>query len=413
MHSGHLRNFFSFGALQAVQLLIPLAALPWLGRKLGPEAFGLLMYMAILPPIVYLFMDWGMSVGAVRLCSRARGQPEELRILTGSVFSAKIILALTSVLLCAALFPFIPHAPQYPIAYWLAIAVGISRGINPLWYFQGLGAGITKFALWDIAASLAALCMVFIFIKSADDWQLYLLFLSVCKGSVYLVFNMLLWRASFPPMSIRLGVAVLCTSSTLFTSSLCVILYNYGSQLVLGYFLPAAQMGLLVAINKMLRAIASAVLPFTQIILPEVCAIRENEPDNARRMLRLSAVCLPCLMSLLAAVVWMLAPRLLSLALGQQYANGAHVLRIMIIAAPFMAISQVLGTQILAAYNLEKAQVLVQGCVGAASLVAAPFLAMAFGLEGGAFLNVCVEAALAVGYLTAVIKLCPDTLWKK
>ncbi|MFG6376503.1 MAG: hypothetical protein K1W05_11420, partial [Desulfovibrio sp.] len=62
----HLDVFFSFGAIQAAQILLPLLILPWLARILEPEAFGLLMYMCLIPPFVALVMDWGLMTGGAR-----------------------------------------------------------------------------------------------------------------------------------------------------------------------------------------------------------------------------------------------------------------------------------------------------------------------------------------------------------
>ena len=140
----HLSTFFSFSAIQAAQLLLPLLALPWLARVLGPHAFGLLMYMSLIPPLVALVMDWGFPFGAAREAARLRGDREGLARLMGAVFSGRLFLALACVAASLALLPLVPHAREHPAAYGLAVLMGIGRGISPVWFFQGVGQGMRR-----------------------------------------------------------------------------------------------------------------------------------------------------------------------------------------------------------------------------------------------------------------------------
>lgn len=395
----YARAFFSFGAIQITQLALPLLAFPWLGRILGRDAFGLLMYMCLVPPVITLFMDWGLPLGAARAAARCREQPQRQASLLSAVFSAKIILAGACLAGSLAAWPILPHALEWPGGYFLAVALGLVRGISPLWFFQGMGRGMRRMAVWDVASSVSALALVFLCVRSPAQWPNYLFFTALCKGLAYLWLCGGLWRRHAPGLDFHAGLAILGQTKTLFASSFFTVVYTNGAQILLGYFLSASQMGIIVAVSKMARAMVSLINPISQTFFPEICVLREQKPARTRRILCWSLLAVAALSLLGTALVWLLAPWLIRLALGAEFASGASVLRIMVLAVPLMACGQALGTQALVAFGREKAQMSVQAIVAIAALPLAAMLGHFGGITGGATLPVCVEGAILAGYL--------------
>lgn len=407
----HLPTFFSFGAIQAAQVLVPLLALPWLARKLGPDAFGLLMYMGLIPVLVALVMDWGFPLGAAREAAFSRGGDEagQARLL-GGVFAAKILLALFCVCGSALALPLVPHASGHPLAYGLAVLMGLARGASPVWFFQGAGYGMRRMACWDVSTSACVLALTFLCIHEAGQWPLYLLFLALCKGTTYLWLSWALMRSRGAHLNFAHGWAMLRRTRTLFVGSLAGTLYNSGTQMVLGYFLPAADMGLLVAASKIVRAVVSLMQPVTQTIFPEICALRGRHSDLAARVLRWSLALTVGGMLLAAALCWLTAPLMISIALGAGYAAAVPVLRVMSLVLPLLGADTVLGSQGLIPLGLEKRQVQVQLLMGGISLPLAAFLGWRFGLAGGAWLPVLVESGIFAGLVFCILRFCPGAL---
>lgn len=402
--AAHGKALCSFGAMQAMQIILPLLALPWLARILGPKAFGILMYLSLLPPLTSLFMDWGLALGGARSAAKLRGKDEELGKLLGAALSGKLILAFCCVVFFLVATPFLPYGPEYPLAYALAVAAGIARGMNPAWFFQGAGFGLPRMAAYDVAASATALLLVFLFIHEPSDWPRFLFFIALCKGCAYgwLIFG--LARQYKARLNFKQGLNILRQTAPFFGAAFSLMFCYNGGQLVLGYFLSAADMGIISAVMKMLRALASLVMPFTQTLFPEICILRELDPAKARRVLRLSLIFtfLGSCAAWIAASV--LAPWLIAIALGKEYQAAAHVLRIMLLAAPFMACNNVLSFQILAPFGQEKAQLAVQACCAVISIPLAAALGYLYGLTGGAMLPVCCEIIMSIGFVAAIIK---------
>ncbi len=409
----HLATFISFSAIQAAQLLLPLLALPWLARVLEPEAFGLLMYMSVISVIIGLILDWGFALGAVRKAAASRGQERALADLLGQVLSAKILLMAGCLLGSLALLPLLPHASAHPGAYGIAVLAGLSRGVNPTWFFQGIGEGMRRMAWWDVCSSALVLVLTFVCVHAAVDWPRYLMLTAFCKGLAYLWLTMGLTRRYRISLSLIEGWRALRRTKILFASVLSALIYNNGAQLVLGFFLSPAQMGMLVATDKIVRAVVSVSNPVTQTLFPEICALRGAQSGQAARMLRWSLAGTVLVMLCATALVWLFAPLLVRIALGPAYSGTVPVLRVMAFLVPILACNFVLGTQTLVSFGQEKALTITQAVAGALSLPAAAFLGHYWGLTGGACLPLLVEGGIFFGLAWSVLRLCPSAFFSR
>lgn len=387
----HLGVFFSFGAIQAAQILLPLLALPWLARILGPEAFGLLMYMCLIPPVVALIMDWGLMTGGARAAANSREDFASRGDLLRSVLTAKLILAAASLGVCLLAWPFAPHAATHPFGWFLAFCAGIAKGSSPVWFFQGLGCGMRRMAIADVAASFTVLLLCISFIRRSEDWPLYLFFLALCKGIAYFYLICGLARKYPGKIEAKAGLGVLWRTKILFIGPLSTTICNSGTQLVMGYWLGAAQMGIISASHKMFRALAGLANPAAQTLFPETCRIAARDGKKALVLLWYALGLTLACMCLAALLAWFAAPWLIDVALGKNYGQAVPVLRAMLAAAPLMALNQMLASQGLLPFRLEKIQAVAQGAAALASLPLAAFLARRFGMMGCAWLPFIIE----------------------
>lgn len=385
--------------MQAIQLGLPLFALPWLSRKLGTDAFGLLMYMSLIPPICALISDWGLSLFAARDAAKNKHYPACLKTLLGAVYSAKIILAVLCFAGGTILLFIIPHASSWPLTYYCTIFLGVTRSTTPLWFFQGTGQKIEQLAIFDITATVSALCLIVAFISKPDEWPLYFFIMLFCKGVVYYGLIFQLWRHFLPRINFKEGINILKKSYPIFISSSITMLYLFCSQLILGYFLSSSQMGIFVAINKMIRAMVSLSYPVTQTIFPKICAIGALKRTIIKQLLCFSIGTTAIFMSIAAICAWFCAPILIKIALGSQYMEAIPVFRIMLWATPLMATSQAFGAQALVALGLEKLQARILAFTGTAGLILACILPSIGGLIAAAYLPLCVETGILCAYL--------------
>lgn len=399
-----IRALFSFGSMHIVSLLIPLLAFPWLGRVLKPAHFGLLMYMCLFPPFLTLLVEWGFPLGAARLAARYRGKEKALCELLGKVVTAKLVLSLIAILLSFAFVPFLPYAREWPLAFFMAVIAGIAKAMSPLWFYQGTGQKLPVLACWDMGFSILALIMVFIFIRHPEQWMLYLLFTGLCRLVSNTSLTYLLWKKYPFKINLMGSLSIIRETTALFGALFFSNVYHYCFQLVLGYFLIASEMGIIVALDKMLRALIGLLNPFTQTLFPEVCILRDKNPISAWKILRLTLLATFLASTVAAFIVWILAPWVIHLALGSAYQSAPEILRLMLLSVPPAACSQILGSQVLVPFGFDKIQALVCAWVSVASIPLSAALASWKGMIGGALVPLCVESALCIAFLYFVLK---------
>lgn len=402
--------FVSLGAIKATQIVLPLLALPWLARILDLRTFGILMYFSILPSIVETVLNWGFNLGAVREVAFFRHGEDRQAAILGAVISAKLVLAGFCLLGSLALLPVIPHAREYPGVYLLAVLYGLARGFRPLWFYQGIGRDMRRMALWDMLANLAILVLIILVIDRPERWPWYFALNFLCRAFVYSLLIRGLSKTWPFRLSLKRAWRILRKTRTLFANALTNMIHAQTSRLVLGFFLPPAGMGVYLAADKIIKAIADASEPVTQTIYPEICALRHADAKTAGRMLFWSFAVTVGVMLLAAVLLWITAPWLIPLALSAKYAEAIPLLDIMLLALPVMGANAVLGSQILVARGQERAVFLSSVFVAAASLPLAMLLPSLFGLNGAACLNIVLALLLFAAMAWCVKKYCPDAL---
>lgn len=401
-------TFLSFGAMQAMQLALPLLVLPWLARQLDPYAFGLLLYMLLLSPLVALLVDWGLTTGGARAASRCREHPDELSAILGTALWGRAIMIGVTLLAALVLWRILPHAREEWLLYWLAILWGIVRGLNPLWFCQGAGVELATLAKRDVAASLTVLVLVILLVNSSGRAWIYPFLLIVCKSPAFGSIWFEILRQFRPRGNLHDGFSGLRSTSFLSGTAFAQIMSWNGCQMLLGYFLSPTALGIIAATAKMARALASLVNPVTQTLFPALC--REETEARRRKILRASLLGSFAGAVTMAGICWALAPLLMKIALATTENADIWVLRAMLVAVPLMVVNNVLSQQILAPLGHEKQQLQIQ-CLGALMcFLAVAILAMTWGMAGGACFPAVLESLLMCGYGWQIFRLCPRTL---
>ena len=112
-------------------------------------------------------------------------------------------------------------------------------------------------------------------------------------------------------------------------------------------------------------------------------------------------------MLLATLCIWICAPWLVQLALGQGYEQASGVLRIVACLAPILGCNFVLGSQILVPFGREKALTAVQCAVALASAPLAVVLCLGGDVSLAALYSILVEGVLLLGLVWHVRRVCP------
>lgn len=407
-----LEKVFSLGFIQAAQMLLPLLALPYLSRTLGRESFGIVMYLGVVTLMMTFVLDWGFLQGGVRRVARQRGRREALSGLWWHGLLAKALL-LPPLLGGGVLFFFLfPHPPfSLPAMFWASLA-GIARGFSPLWFFQGMDDdSLRRLALHELASTALLLLLMVVLIREPEDASLYLALLALSRAVAYGPPCLRTCRAHGFRPTVGGALALLRETRVFFAGGIAGQACSNWSHLAIGAILPAREMGLFLAADKISRAMVSLGNPLSQALFSEICAL--HTPDDAARRLRLQRTAL--LAALLAAaggcvLVELLAPAILRLALGQASGDAVLILRLLALVIPLLSLNQILGPHLLVPAGKEHVVIMAQICAAVVSIPTALTLTFFYGLPGAAALPLLAEGCIFLILCMGIHRHCPGRI---
>jgi len=165
-------------AIQACNFLVPLLALPWLSRTLGPEKVGVIGFAQAFIQFFIMLTDFGFDLTVTRKVSIKRDNPVELARLYWTVTIAKSGLAAVSMLVILVLLLCVPALYPDRSVIMIGFLALVGTVLNPLWLYQGLER-MPKMALASLLSRVVCLVPFFLFVRSPQDYLIAAVTLSV------------------------------------------------------------------------------------------------------------------------------------------------------------------------------------------------------------------------------------------
>ncbi len=354
LRSPTLRNLLYLYAVQAANYLFPLITLPYLARVLGPEGFGKLALAQALSQYLYIVLEYGFSLSATREVAKWRDRPEALQSVLGGVLGARALLSLPAAgtaLLALYLFP--PLQGEFGLV-WGGFLLALGMSLSPVWFFQGMER-MGSVALMEFFVRLLATLGIFFLVRSPAQvaWPLYLQALA----SFVVGFVGLAWAASWTGLRWpRFGEAWtwLKRGFSLFFFRSVVSLYTTANVLLVGLFLPPAQVALYAGAEKLTKALIPMWDPFSRLFLPRFSYLLEKSPREASRLARRVGGAMLLLGLAAAGVLVFASPFLVRVLLGPGYEGTVPLMRVLAWLLPLIALSNFLGIQWMLAQRMDR-----------------------------------------------------------
>jgi PST family polysaccharide transporter len=343
-------------ALYGVQICtyaLPLITFPYLARVLGPSGWGSVVFAQVIGAVIAIFVEYGFDISASRETSRHRNEPGLLSELISGVLGAKVLLA--ALCICGAVFSrrFTHHVAPSLALFWSSTIWGVCQGINMLWYFQGLERMRLASAL-EIGGKVVATLSIFVLVHNPDDgWKVMA---AQCVGCVVAhgVTVVLAYREVgfvWPTLSSVLNALRLGWSMFLFravqglTGSL--------NGLVLGWVAPMAVLGQYAGAERISRVFQQGLWPINQALYPNLTKQMRDNRHDAMKMVRLSIFFLGGLGLLFGLILFLGAPLLVHVVLGDAFHGSIPALRVFSLWIPLIALSTVITFQLLLPNHMD------------------------------------------------------------
>ena len=167
-----VKNFGYLSILELATHLFPLITMPYLGRVIGVQGFGILAIGMSVVAYFKSFTNYGFEYSAVRDVARCRTDNEEASRRVSLTFFSKAFLMLVSIVILGICCATIPFLREYSLVIWCTFLLVPGVVLNTDWVFQAY-EDMHFITVRSILAKVITTAFIFICIRQRDDylWQ--------------------------------------------------------------------------------------------------------------------------------------------------------------------------------------------------------------------------------------------------
>ncbi|MGA1983125.1 MAG: flippase [Acidobacteriaceae bacterium] len=349
-------NILSLYILQGLNYVVPMAVLPYLVRVLGMEMYGLVAFAQSFAQYFTLFTDYGFNFSATRSIARQRDDSKAVSKILCSVLLIKLALMFVGAVILLAIVATVPRFHQssgFFIAAYLAVAGNV---LFPTSYFQGMEKMRYISVVIGLARLLGAIAL-FVFVHRPEDALRSLVIQSlalVVGGIAGLWVAVQRFHLEFNWPGFAHLRSTLVEGWHLFVSTAAIGLYSNTNLFLVGLLAGNLQAGYFSAAEKVLRAMQGLIVPVSQAVFPHMSALAARSRSSALRFAERTLKWMGAITLTTSIAVLILARPIAELCFGQAGGGSVPVIR-WIAPLPFLvAVSNVLGIQIMVTFGLDK-----------------------------------------------------------
>jgi polysaccharide transporter, PST family len=405
------RNIVSLYVLHFGNYVLPLITVPYLVRVLGPEKFGLVAFGQGLMAYFVLVVNYGFDWSATRKVAIQRDTPDLVNRTAARVWGAKALLCAASALILLALVLSVPKLNKVSLLLLILYGSVVGNMLFPTWLYQGQER-MSVISLTNLGLRALGALTIFLFIRRPSDFLLYAVVLSaqglaaglIGAAAAFRIFRLRLTIPSWRDVQQEMG-----ESSPLFLTTAAIALYTSGNAFILGLLTNPVAVGYYSAAEKIVTAVVGLFGPLSQAVYPRFSKLaRESKTQAllwARRMLSVTGSG----SLLLSVLLFAGAPLVVRVVLGLKYTPSVAVLAIMSPLPVLIAVSNVLGVQLMFPFGHEKKVLVIALAAALVNITLAALLAPRWQASGMAAAVLISEALVTLGYFvcTSISKINP------
>ena len=405
-----LLNFFSLSSIQLVSYILPLITIPYLGRVLGAEKFGLITFAQAIIQYFVIFTDYGFGLSATKQIAEHRENKNYIDEIFSSVFIVKmLILAVSIVVLSIFIFSFEKFAKDWQI-YYLTFGIVIGQSISPIWYFQGIEKMYIT-ALINIIPKVIFTISIFIFVKSNRDY-LYvplinsLSFLLAGAVSLWIAINYFKVSFNFPTFKqikyqilegwhVFLGII----SSNFSILNITFFLGVLTNPMIVGYY---------TAVEKIIRPLTLLCRPVISAIFPYLSNTAKRCPKRAYVFSKKVALLISGIMFLVGIVIFVFSDTIVLIVFGEKFHPSSIVLKIMAFIPMLHALIHIYAIPNMIIFNFKKVYSRILFFNFLLNILLSYIFIKLFSLKGAAFVALLIDIIVLFSmslYLIRYLKL--------
>lgn len=413
-------NFIMNFILTLSNFIFPLITFPYVSRILQASGLGKVGFATSI--IVYFSMIamMGIPTYGIKACAKIRDDSYKL---TKTVYELLILNTIFLAFALTLLLLSVIFIDKLYIDKELYIILAFSMLFNVLgieWLYKALEQ-YSYITIRSIFLKIASLILLFIFVKESNDILPYaMLTVLASVGAGILNFYNLrkiitLYKITFKQLEITKHIK---PSFTFFLLTISITIYVNLDSVMLGFMTSDDNVGYYSAAVKIKQILVSLVTSLGAVMLPRLAFYYEQKRFDEFKDLVKNALGFIFIVSLPLTIYFMLyAKDAILLLSGESFLASVEPMQIIMPTVFFIALSNLMGWQILVPMDREK-QIVFSTIIGAViggiiNLFAIPHL----GVNGAAIANLCAECAVVVAQIILLRKfifpiLAKINIWK-
>ncbi len=343
-------NFVSLFSLQGINLILPFLTLPYLGRVLGADRYGVVLMVYAVMQYLFVLCDYGFNLSATKDVSIYREDKQKINSIFSNIYYIKLVLVLLAfIVLVICVFSF-EELSEHKVAYLLGFGIVIGQVLNPIWFFQGM-ENMKYMTRVNVIAKGLFTILIFIVIKTESDYYKVPLLYSigfVIGGIFSLYFAFKYFNVKFgKPDSVEIK-RLLRNSTQYFLSRSSAALYTSSNTFIAGLALGNYFAGIFGAAEKIFMAMTVIYAPLGDALYPYMA---KNRDLKLYKKIFIGAILAN---TVIATLVYFFSDMIVVLVFGPDFADSADLLRLFCFLALLFVPAVMVGYPLLGALGKEK-----------------------------------------------------------
>jgi polysaccharide transporter, PST family len=338
-----VQNASAMYGAQFANYLLPLVMIPYLARVLGPETWGLVVFIQAIGMYLMLVVDYSFELSATREVARNQQDTSRLSAIVAGVLGARLTLAIAGALVLGVAQLLVPTLREIGWLLWLGIAWYVALALRPFWFFLGMER-VRSIVGAEVAAKAAAVAGIVLLVNAPGD--AWMVFAFQGAGTMFaVIFGMVLMYRIIP---FQLPVWTTTSSALsdgwhMFVFKASNSIYAMSNAIILGFVAPTLAVGYYAGAQRISGILLAGMMPLIQTIFPRVSSVAKDDPPAAARIAKTTMAAFFALASIGAIALYFLTPLIVRVILGADYGETVPVLRILLLLLPILGLAIPLG----------------------------------------------------------------------
>lgn len=396
-----IKTNYIFNLINTVSSFIfPVITFPYASRIMLAEGIGLVNFYQSIIQYLSLLTCLGIPMYAIREIAKVRDDPQECSKTTLEILSLHLFLTflgyLISYILCLSVIKIQANIPLFII---LSLTL-ILTTIGCEWFYQGI-EDFKYITIRGLIVKIAAVIVLFTMVKTQEDilWYGGYCVIGVLGGNI---FNFIRLRKfiHFTHLKNLHPFKHLKPALHIFLLNLIISLYVNLNSVMLGFLKDSESVGFFTAATRLSQIILGIVSALGTVMLPRLSHLAaNNEMDEFNRLAQKAVQFMFAITLPLSIGCFFIAPYIIPIFCGMSYQPAIKTLQIISPAVFFIALSNIIGIQILYPQKQET-KVIQSTAIGAITNIVLNFaLIPQFSHLGAAISTLCAEITVASSLL--------------